>query len=102
LPIRSIQARLHYAANEWPAGKRNTRRIEGFSIIWAVDVRLLRSSGVVVMRDVEETRIELVAFDPGGTIVDHGGRAPVDAFVNAFGCKLRSHDEYHPAPNTHE
>lgn len=36
------------------------------------------------MSDAEETRIELVIFDLGGTIVDHGCMAPVAAFVSAF------------------
>ena len=36
------------------------------------------------MKESDQTRIELVVFDLGGTIVDHGCMAPVTAFVNAF------------------
>ncbi|MBC8354379.1 MAG: phosphonoacetaldehyde hydrolase [Planctomycetes bacterium] len=36
------------------------------------------------MSDSEPTPIELVVFDLGGTIIDHGCMAPVVAFVSAF------------------
>ncbi|MBP86946.1 MAG: phosphonoacetaldehyde hydrolase [Planctomycetaceae bacterium] len=36
------------------------------------------------MSESKPTRIELVVFDLGGTIVDHGCMAPVVAFVEAF------------------
>jgi phosphonoacetaldehyde hydrolase len=36
------------------------------------------------MSDTEQTQIELIVFDLGGTIVDHGCMAPVVAFVDAF------------------
>lgn len=36
------------------------------------------------MSDADRTPIELVVFDLGGTIVDHGCMAPVAAFVDAF------------------
>lgn len=40
---------------------------------------------MAAMSPAEPTRFELVVFDLGGTIVDHGCQAPVEAFVSAFG-----------------